>query len=149
MFRDRLIDRSDYGATLIKERDERRKKRHPGNKGFRAVHRIQNPDKFGVLAHAAIFLPDDPVFGIARLDDFADAFFGIAVGERYRGGIGLALDFDLGPVVREDLFGGFVAEFHRKGFEGFVLFRAEFRHDNSFVLDGTCAFSPAEAIAEV
>jgi hypothetical protein len=51
--------------------------------------------------------------------------------------------------MREDLLGGFVAEFHREGFKGFVLFGTEFRHENQIVLWETCAFCPREATAEV
>ena len=75
------------------------------------------------------------MLGEAFLNDFADAFFGIAVSESYRGGIRLAFNFDPGAVVRENFLGSFVAEFHSKSFEGFILFGTEFRHNNQIVFE--------------
>ena len=63
------------------------------------------------------------VLGVTLGEDFADALLGILVGQCDGCLVGLALDFNIRPVVWEDFFGGLFAKVGNK-FDEFVFLSA-------------------------
>src|SRR6185437_5357655 len=60
--------------------DQRAPGHHPGDEGFGAVYRVEQPDIFGVGALGAVFLADDAVIGKILGDERAHGLFGGPVG---------------------------------------------------------------------
>ena len=82
--------------------DQRAEQRAPADERLGAVDRVEVPDQLGIRALAAELLALDAVVGIARADQLAHRALGLAIGDRHRAGVGLALDRDRRAVVARD-----------------------------------------------
>ena len=89
------------GSPIDLERDEHAVERHAADERVGAVDRIDDPAVARVAIVAAEFLADDGVIGKARVDETPQQLFRLAIGDRHRRPIGLALDRDAGLIVRE------------------------------------------------
>ena len=80
------------------------------NERLGAVNWVEYPHEIRIASLAAIFFANDTVLWVALGKDFANPFLGILVGQRYWCLVGLTLDFDIWPVVWQDLFGSLLAK---------------------------------------
>jgi hypothetical protein len=77
------------------------------------------PDELGVLALGAEFLALDPVLGIAGADHLPHCQLGLAIGDRDRAGVGLALDRDRHAIIAADHLPRDIGQAPREGQEIF------------------------------
>ncbi len=77
--------------TVFGQGDQGAEQRHPADKRFGPVDRVQHPDELGILAHPAELLADDPMLRKAALDQIAHRLLGAAVGGGHRAQIGFVV----------------------------------------------------------
>ena len=96
---DALVDHAEDGAVRPGQRDQRAEQRTPDHERLGAIDRIEPPHELGIQALAGELLAVDAVLRIGRADQRAQDLLGLAIGDRHRAGVGLALDRDWRPIV--------------------------------------------------
>jgi hypothetical protein len=74
-----LIDHAEHKLAGMRETDQYAKHRHAREKRLRSIERIKHPCKLGACAHRRILLAENPVIGIASLNQFAQNAFGLFI----------------------------------------------------------------------
>ena len=104
------------------------KERYSGYERLCAIDWIEYPNEVGIVALAAIFFTDDTVLRITLGEDLTDAFLRILIRQSDRSGVRFPFDLYVRAVVRQYLFGRFIAEICDE-FDKFVfLCASELRH---------------------
>ena len=94
-----LMDNSKHGLTFMKQRYQSAERHRAAHKTFCAVNRVEHPDIFGIGIVVPELLADNAMLGKFLHYERPEQFFGLFIGNSYRGFVAFYVHGNVRPEI--------------------------------------------------